>query len=148
MPALEGSYIMVLFTKIFKAFELKIIAGIFISALTFIYNGVYKDAMLAVILLVIFDLITRVVAEKKLGRPIQSQKVFRTPVKFLVYLIMTSAAHLVEVATYGWVPIIDETMLAFLAVTEFISILENVGYMGYAVPQKLLNQLIQYKNNK
>jgi phage-related holin len=148
MPALEGSYIIALCTKIFKAFELKIIAGIIISLLTFIYNGVYKEAMLAVIILVIFDLLTRIIAEKKLGKPIQSQKVFRTPVKFLVYLIMTSAAHLVEVATYGIVPIIDETMLAFLAVTEFISILENVGYMGYAVPQKLLNQLIQYKNNK
>ena len=148
MPALEGSYIIALFTKIFKAFELKIVAGIIISLLTFIYNGVYKEAMLAVIILVIFDLLTRIIAEKKLGKPIQSQKVFRTPVKFLVYLIMTSAAHLVEVATYGIVPIIDETMLAFLAVTEFISILENVGYMGYAVPQKLLNQLIQYKNNK
>lgn len=148
MPAIETSYIVQVFEKIFRGFEFKIITGIFISALTFLYDGVYKDAMLAIVILVIFDLLTRLAAEKKLGQPIKSQKVFRTPVKFLVYFLMISAARMAEVATNNVLPILDETMMGFLGATEFVSTLENIGHMGYAVPQKLLNQLINFKNNK
>ena len=39
-------------------------------------------------------------------------------------------------------------MVAFVGITEFISILENIGRLGYQTPKKLLNQLKEYRDNK
>jgi phage-related holin len=74
------------------------------------------------------------------GETISSAKVFRSAIKTMIYVMFISAAHLMEMTT----PILsfaDELVLSFLAVTELISILENVGKMGFAVPKRFLNTL-------
>lgn len=148
MPVLEPSYLYALIGKIAKGFELKILVGLAISVLSFLFDSVYKDAMVAILILMVFDAVTAIAAQKKLGHPISSAKIFRSATKVAVYFLLISAARLSEVATNGVLPILDETVMGFLAVTELVSILENVGHMGYAVPKKLLNQLEKYRDDK
>ena len=76
----------------------------------------------------------------KAGEEIQSRKVLRTAFKFVVYFSLVSAGHLAETATYNIIPI-DEGIIATLAITELISILESFAKMGYKTPLRLLNRL-------
>ena len=148
MPVIEPAYIQVLIAKIFRGIELKLLAGLGIAVLSFLFDSVYLDAMIAILVLMVFDFITAIAAQKKKGNLIHSAKVFRSAKKVATYFMLISAGRMSEIATHGILPIIDETIMGFLAVTELISILENVGYMGYAIPQKLLNQLEKYRDEQ
>lgn len=148
MPVIEPTYIQAIAAKLLRSFEIKVLAGLGIAALSFLFDSVYLDAMIAILILMVFDFVTAIAAQKRRGHQIHSAKVFRSAKKVATYFLLISAGRMAETATHGILPILDETIMGFLAVTELISILENVGYMGYAVPQKLLNQLIKYKNNK
>lgn len=68
--------------------------------------------------------------------------------KVAAYFTLISAGNLAEHGTQNYIPFLDETIIGFLCATELLSILENTGRMGYAVPQKLINKLSQYKNSK
>lgn len=148
MPAIEVGYLELLAIKFFKSIEIKLAAGLTISVLSFLYDSVYLDAMLAILLLLIFDFFSAILAQKKNGHPIQSAKIFRSAQKVVVYFLLISAGFLAERATQHILPFIDETIMGFLAVTELISILENIGHMGFAVPKKLLNQLTKYQGKQ
>lgn len=99
--------------------------------------------MLAV--LIGFDLCTAVMAAHKTGLVIESRKMLKTTVKLLVYAMMVSGAHLTESIVPG-ATFLDTTAISFLAITELISILENIGKMGYAIPNKLLNKLSEIRD--
>lgn len=148
MPVIEYSLVEALTTKVFRAVEAKIAVGIGLSTLTFFFDAVYKDALLSIIFLIVFDFLTAIAANKINGARIESAKVFRSAVKTAIYFLLISAGHLAENATNRVLPFMDETIMGFLAVTELISIMENVGMMGYAVPQKLLNQLEKFRRDK
>lgn len=148
MPVIEVSYLETLLIKIVKGPLFKLLVGLVLGIISFLYDKIYIDAMVAILLLIIFDFITGIAAQKKNGHPILSTKVFRTCKKIVVYFLLISAGYLAETATQRILPILDETVMAFLGVTELISILENVGKMGYAIPQKLLNQLNKFKDEK
>lgn len=108
------------------------------------HNG---DILSALVILVAFDLITGIVAAYVAGEPITSRRALKTASKLGVYSVLCSSAFLVE----GIVPaetIIDVSMISFLAITEFISIMENAGKMGFEVPQKLLRRAVEYRNNQ
>jgi phage-related holin len=57
-----------------------------------------------------------------------------------------SAGYFADI-TIGW-NLIQSVMVGFIGVTEFISILENMGRMGYQTPKKLLNQLKDFQSQK
>lgn len=148
MPVIEVSFLETLTTKVFRAVEAKIAAGLVLGSLSFYFDVVYKNALLSIVVLVIFDFLTAIAANKKSGHAIESAKVFRSAVKTTIYFLLISAGFLAENATHRVIPFIDETIMGFLALTELISILENVGMMGFAVPQRLLNQLEKYRSEK
>jgi phage-related holin len=124
----------------------KIAGAFFLSVTSFLFDGILRDAMLAVLVLCTFDFITALVACHKTNCPIESRIAFRSAIKIAVYFLLISSGRVTEVATQNVLPFIDETVISFLAVTELISILENVGRMGYAIPKKLLNKLQEYGN--
>lgn len=101
-------------------------------------NGHPVNAIL--ITLVIFDFVTAIMVSFKKGEPIESKKAFKTVTKIVVYGIFLSASHLTEQVIPG-TTFLDETAGSFLAITELISIIENIGHLGYAIPKKLLNRL-------
>ncbi len=94
----------------------------------------------ALLILVTFDFITGIFSAHVAGEQIKSKSAVRSAFKIAVYGLLISAGHLTEIITPG-TTFIEEAVTTFLALTEFISIIENIGKMGFAVPRKLLNQL-------
>lgn len=135
-------------TRMLEDFTFKVIASVGLSVFAFLFDSVLKEAMAAILILIIFDFITGVAAAKKSGDEIKSATALRTAIKVVVYFMLISAGRMTEIGTSGIMPLIDETIIAFLAVTELISIMENSGTLGFYVPQKMLNKLKEYKENK
>lgn len=114
----------------------------------FFFDGVLAKAMLALFFLVLFDWITGILATKHTGEHIKSSKIFRTPVKLVMYFMLIAVARIAEYSLPDLVRVLDETVIGFLTLTEFISVLENTGKMGYAIPKKLLNKLKSVRDEK
>ena len=103
--------------------------------------------------MVVFDFISGFAAAKISGEVIESRKVIHSAFKIIVYGIIVSSGHLVDkiLGITNWVLSSEYITLGFLASTEFISILENFGKVGFCVPLKLLNNFkktIGTKNKK
>lgn len=140
------SYVFTLVSKVFAAWHFKAVtAGFFVLA-SFFFDALQRDALLALLALIIFDFFSAVLAAYKTNEPIRSSKIFNTALKIVVYFSLVSAGFVAEHA----IPIglIDEVLLGFLCVTELISILENVSKAGYATPTGLLNTLKDYKSKR
>ena len=101
----------------------------------------------ALIVLILIDFITALIAKYKIGEKIESRKALKTATKLTVYALFVSGAHLTEKIVLGST-FIDEVVISFLALTELISIIENIGLMGYVVPKKLLNQIKNLRDSK
>lgn len=140
-------YIGSLFAATCEHFWTKCVTSFFFSYYIFFFDVHLLEASKALLILIIVDFVTAFFAAKKSGDEIKSSKIFRTPIKILIYFMLVSVAHMMEVVS-PVLSILDETMMGFLALTELISILENTGRMGFAVPQKLLNKLHELRDQK
>jgi phage-related holin len=122
---------------------LKCISVFFVIAANIAFGGVEKILLVGVGMLTIFDLFTALIREFHLGRSIKSSKLIKTPVKLTVYGIMISASYITEsvIMVKGITLPVTQIIATVIAITEFVSILENAGDMGYAIPKKLLNRL-------
>lgn len=125
----------------------KVLLGVGVSVYSFLFSFELWQITLAVGILIFFDLITGVAVAKKKKEVIESRKILRTAFKLSVYCVLISSSHLTDVAMR--IPLtflsLESAMIGFLAATELISIIENAGRMGYAVPQRILNQLSNFK---
>lgn len=118
-----------------------IIAGF--SYLFGLHNG---TAVAALMVIIAIDFITGVSASYYAGEPIESRRAVKTAIKTFFYGIFISSAYLTENIIPGET-FIDQATISFLAITEFVSIMENTGKMGYQVPLKLLNRLKEMRTN-
>jgi toxin secretion/phage lysis holin len=112
----------------------------------FLFGEFHSQAIIAILMLMVFDTILGVMATWHEGKPITSRKFSRVVQKGAVYFISISAGYFADTTT--GINIIQSTMIAFIGVTEFISILENMGRMGFQTPKKLLNQLKDFQSLK
>lgn len=126
---------------------LKFLPSFIIPFAGFLFGYENDKVLLALFLLVAFDFITGIVAAHMAGERIRSRIAVRSAFKVAIYGLLVSSGHLTEQITPG-TTFIEEAITTFLALTELISILENAGKMGYAVPQKLLNQLQNWRNDE
>lgn len=125
------------------AFFSKLIPSLMIPlvpSLSFLFGTDNFLAMQALLVLIVIDFITGIFSARKVGEEIKSKKAVKSAFKIGVYSLLVSSAHLAESIMPGSTFLV-EAMTSFLALTELISILENAGKMGFAVPKKLLNQL-------
>lgn len=127
-------------------FNLKFLPSFALPIFGFMFGFGTEKIMLALLLLIVMDFITGVLAAKKSGEPIRSRNAVKSAYKVAVYGLLVSAGHLTESIVPGST-YIQEAVTAFLALTELISILENAGKMGFAVPQRLLNQLHKWRED-
>ena len=128
---------------------LKLISSGFMVVLSFLFNGILKQAMFALFILIFFDFVTAIMAVRRTpGEKVESRRMWVTAGKVAAYFTLISAGNLAERGTQFVLPFVDETILGFLCATELLSILENTGRMGYAVPKKLIDKLSSYKNSK
>jgi len=117
-----------------------IVAGLLIIY-SFFFDSAQSQSLLALFVLVIMDFISGISASKKVGEPIRSSKIKHTAIKITAYFGVIAGAHLAEFGLYTFIAVLDETVIAFFLCTELVSLLENVGRMGFNTPKKLLNQL-------
>ena len=113
---------------------------------TFMLGENHNQAVVAVIMLMTIDTCLGVAAVVYEGEAITSRKFSRVLHKGIVYMLSIAAGHFLDITMpYA---LAQSTMLGFIAVTEFISILENIGRMGFKTPKKLLNQLKDFQSQK
>ena len=113
----------------------------------FLFGCALKPVIIGLVALMIIDLLTGIGSSFARGEAIESRRMLKSATKLVVYGLFLSAGHI----TSGIVPeagFIDTAVASFLALTEFVSIIENIGKMGFAIPQKLLNQLSDLKGNR
>ena len=121
--------------------EPKIVASASLAAYAFFLSPLYLQLQLALIALLTFDAITGVMAAKYTGTSITARRLFRTPQKMFVYILLVSAAHLADLFIISTGAYFEFFMMFYLALTEFTSVIENIGKMGFKTPRKLLNQI-------
>ncbi len=138
-----GKYLL---KSMYEYFNSKILGSFGLSIFGFLFGLELNHVLEALLALVVIDFVTGVMAAWKSGQPIKSRMALRSAIKLTVYSLMVSGAHLTEVAVPG-TTLLDEGMVAFLALTELISVIENAGNMGFAIPQKLLNMIIQLRGD-
>lgn len=133
------TYLLHLFDILGNHLAVKLLVATSLGLFTFLFGTLHTEAIVAVAMLMIFDFFTGLVASWQEGKPITSRAAMRSVLKSTVYLVAISAAFFTDKT----VPIafIETTVVGFVGVTEFISIMENTARMGFATPQRLLNQL-------
>lgn len=119
---------------------------ILFTIITFLFDAGKQQALVALLILMIFDFLFGVTAAAVNKKPITSGKTRRSALKVAIYYLLISAGFLAE-KSVPFLPI-DETILAFLMLTELISIIENSGKIGFAVPKKLLEQLTKFRDSQ
>lgn len=124
---------------------LKLFASVVVAFL-FLFGDFHTQGVIAVLMLMTFDTVLGVQASWYEGKAITSRRFSRVVQKGIIYLMAISAGFFTDI-TIGW-HIVQSTMIAFIGVTEFISILENMGRLGYQTPKKLLNQLTDFQSSK
>lgn len=136
------------FSKVCSDILVKCGASLVYVIYAFSFDTLQGRGLVALLFLIIADFITGIYASYKTGHKIQSPKIFRTVIKIVIYYLMIALAHFTELAVPVLSQIIDETVLAFLAVTELVSNFENLSKLGYAIPQKLFTFLKDFKSKK
>jgi len=129
---------------------LKCLTVILVILARITFGDVDAAILLGVGALTIMDFVTAIMREYKLGHPIESRKIIKTAVKMFVYGLMISASYITEsvIGIQAFDVLITEIMATFIAVTELVSILENVGDLGYIIPKKLLGRLKDFRDAK
>lgn len=117
------------------------------SVASFFFDPNHKEALIALLALIIIDWFLGVITAKKLGQEIKSGKFFRSVLKIVIYYTLVACALLTERAGLNFLPI-DETVIMFLAGTELISVMEHSANLGYVVPKKLLNKIKEYTESQ
>lgn len=139
-------YIIEKATAVFEPNLLKVVISSILSVFFFFFGNLYTDALSAILMLMLIDAVLGVWASKLEGRAITSSRFADSVKKGIVYFIAISAGYFADLT----VPYdaIQATMVGFVGVTEFISVLENTGRMGYQTPKKLLNQLRDFQKRQ
>lgn len=121
-----------------------VLAGIIIQ---FNFGDISHSLLSALFMLILFDFVTGVWASKQAQEDIKSGKIFRTAWKLVLYFMAVSAGYFTELVI-GTDIFISKTIMIFLAVTELISIFENIEKGGYPMPTNLIKKLKELVSKK
>lgn len=140
------NHIAAVFTAIGQYLNFKLLATVPIVIYQFMFDINHESSMLILAVLIVLDSITGVAAARDRGECIESKKFIKSAFKLGIYGLLVSASFLTDqlVGLTGAFIEIDKFMLGFLAATELISIIENTGAMGYAIPKGILDFLQKY----
>lgn len=126
----------------------------FLYLLSFIgafFAGI-QTAMIAIFVLIVFDLIFGLLVARKIKQDITSRKLSKSIVKLIVYEMLIICAHITELYLIPVFPLIPIT-IGFLGVIEFLSISESftkltgINFINY-IKGQLYNRLKQVEKNK
>lgn len=135
------------FTGLGEMLSFKLLPSIAIALFGVLFGLDNYTVIRALLFLISIDFITGIASAKATKEVIKSKTAVRSAFKVAVYGLLLSAGHLTETVTPGST-YIEEAVATFLAITELISIIENIGKMGFAVPKRLLNQLHKFRDEE
>lgn len=141
------SHIETIWTSICSLCVAKGFIGALVAFFWYLIGINNETALGALLSLMAIDFVTALSAASYMGVPIESRRALKSATKVIIYALFISAGHLSGVAILGtnW---IETAVISFLALTELVSIMENIGKMGYMVPQRLLNSITALRNEK
>lgn len=120
-------------------------AGALALALEYVFPDVaLRGAAATALALVVLDTVTGVLAATQTGTPVSSAKMGRALVKVLGYSCVVLAVALATRAFPGGLaalPFTASLPIAFVVVTELVSILENAHKMGLPIPHRWIKAL-------
>lgn len=93
-----------------------------------------------VLVLVLFDTITGFMKAYRQGE-VSSSGFFRFATKIVIYFILVATGALLDKLAEGFAVKAMTIVASFLAMTEALSILENVSALGFAIPSQLISVL-------
>ena len=161
-------YFQDIITNVLEPTLFKLISsGIF--AFVFLFGEFHTEGIIAVMMLMIFDTILGTAAaysegDRQLTKPerklnilsktllmihlghISSRRFSRVIQKGIVYLMAISAAYFTDLTIS--MSLTQPIMIAFVGTTEFLSILENIGRLGFETPKQLIKKLESFKSAK
>lgn len=123
-----------------KGFVAKCVGSLAMLFLQFSYGTIGFTIIAAVLYLIIIDTITGVIAAKKQKEVISSKRFFDSVVKLLLFPLIIAAGSVTQHAIGTEVLMLPQVIAGYLAVHEFLSIIENFGRIGYKIPQQILNK--------
>lgn len=107
----------------------------------------HEEMVSIVLVLILFDTITGFLKAYK-ADTVSSSGFFRFALKIMVYWILMATSGLLDKIADSSIPIKAlPVVAAFLAITEAISIFENVAALGYPIPSWLMD-LIKVAKSK
>ena len=116
---------------------MKLMSGVAIVPWMWLF-GTHAELVVCVFSLVLLDTVTGAWKAAKLGQ-LSSKGFFRFATKLVVYLILMATGSIVDKTMP--IEFSITIMGTFLAITESISVLENVAKLGFPVPTRLVRML-------
>lgn len=123
-----------------QGFFAKCLGAVGILLIQFSFGSIGFKILTAVILLIIIDTITGLVGAYKQKQEISSKRFFDSVVKLVFFPMIIAAASIAQTAIGIDMLALPQLVAGYLAVHEFLSIIENFGKIGYVIPQKVLNK--------
>ena len=104
------------------------------AAASFLFGG-WSSLLTILLVFVVFDYITGVLAAGKEGKLNSEVGLWGIPKKVAIFAIV-AVAHLVDSAL-GDAHLFRDAAIFFYLANELLSIIENIGRMGVPIPEKL-----------
>ena len=111
-----------------------------ILLLQFSFGTIGFKIVFAVVLLIIIDTLTGLVGAYKQKQVISSKRFFDSVIKLIFFPMIIAAASIAQTAIGTTMLFLPQIVAGYLAMHEFLSIIENFGKIGYKIPQKILNR--------
>ena len=123
-----------------SGFLAKCAGAVGILLLQFSFGTIGFKIVTAVILLIIIDTITGLVGAYKQKQVISSKRFFDSVIKLIFFPMIIAAASIAQTAIGTTILFLPQIVAGYLAMHEFLSIVENFGKIGYKISQKVLNR--------
>lgn len=127
-------------SALMNGFVLKCLGAISILLVQFSFDSVGFKIITAVVLLIIIDTITGVVGAYRAGEVISSKRFFDSVIKLLFFPMMIATGSIAQTAIGVYVLALPQLIAGYLAIHEFLSVIENFGKIGYHIPNKIINK--------
>lgn len=128
-------------------FDIKLFGATCSTVIAFFLGCESHTILAGLVALLTFDFITGVGAAYISKEPIESRRALKSATKLLAYAIFISAGYITSNIVPGG-EFLNTAITSFLALTELVSIVENIGKMGFATPRRILNQVKELRDSK
>lgn len=118
--------------------------GLDLIMLIVMFFAPVQAALISVGVLCTFDAITGIMAAKKRGELITSNKGFRTIIKMIIYSILVICSHLIEVVMIDFIPV-TKIATSAIALIELKSLYENASTILGIDMWKFIKQIMDKK---